>query len=303
MQEHYFETIIIPSDCEEVFADFLLETTQNAIEERNIDLDISKIINNPLYLNAGGTFSSAKAFVVYSSNDTQDTLIPFLKDFCTELSDRLEQTISVAYQIKCYKNQDWIQNYKDSVTPVKCGKFYIRPSWYESVEGSIDILINPALAFGSGHHASTAMCLQMLSDMSLEGKDVLDVGCGSGILSIAAKKSGGNVHLCDTDPLAVNESRKNFALNALKVDKIWEGSIDKAPQKYDVIIANILAEVIKMLYQDFIKALKPHSVLILSGILEDYYQSVLETFKGFQILEILHKDEWVGIKLTQKEYN
>ncbi|PAF44746.1 50S ribosomal protein L11 methyltransferase [Helicobacter sp. 11S02596-1] len=330
MQEHYFETLIIPSDCDEVFADFLIEITQDAIEERDIHSDVSKILDNPIYLNISQIPSPKKALIVYGSSSPEDSLIPALKDFCSQLSTRLNQNIGVAYESKICKNQDWIQNYQASITPIWCGRFYIRPSWCEppktpdelangacgeAVQKShqtqnlgeaknpqkvIDILIDPALAFGSGHHASTAMCLQMLSEMDLSGKDVLDVGCGSGILSIAAKKLGARVQMCDTDVLAVKESQKNFALNALEVDKIWEGSIQQAPQKYDLIIANILADVLKLLHQDFLHALKPHSVLILSGILEDYESSVLETFTDFEVLEILHLDEWVGVKLTQK---
>ncbi|PAF46919.1 ribosomal protein L11 methyltransferase [Helicobacter sp. 12S02634-8] len=304
MQEYYFEMVLWVSECPEVFADFLIEHTGGAIEEREPPkdpmADMAILSQKCHYIHTQALPQVAKIFVIYTDKDPKTALIPDLHEFCSIVSVRLGYPVGAAYAIKQCKNQDWIQSYQDSITPITCGQFHIRPSWHQKIEGKIDMIIDPALAFGSGHHSSTAMVLQMLSSMSLEGKDVLDVGCGSGILSIGAKKLGARVHLCDTDPLAIDESYKNFALNGLCVDGIWEGSIDKAPQKYDIIIANILADVIKMLYGDFLFALKPQSILILSGILEDYKQSVLDTFKDFRVLEISDKDEWVSIKLTQK---
>ncbi|PAF43307.1 50S ribosomal protein L11 methyltransferase [Helicobacter sp. 11S03491-1] len=300
MQEHYFETIIIPSDCAEVFADFIIEITGEGIEEKDIQSDISKILQHPVYFNISSLCLPQKAYIVYSVSNPQDKLIALIENLCLELSERLEHVIGFAYQTKICKNEDWIENYKNSIIPIVQGKFYIRPSWYQPLKDKIDIVIDPALAFGSGHHASTSMCLEFLCQTSLKGKDILDVGCGSGILSIGAKKLGGNVHLCDTDEFAIIESKKNFALNGLNIDKIWQGSVDKTNHLYDVVVANILADIIKILSQDFMNVLKPCSILILSGILKEYEQSVLDKFSDFKILGILNKEGWVGLKLTQK---
>lgn len=300
MQEHYFETIIIPSDCPEVFADFIIEATGEAIEEREFSEDALNMIENCQFVNIKTLQNSQKAFVVYSLSDPNDGLIPSLSGFCFQLTERLGGCIGFAYGVKKCKNQDWITEYKKSITPIKRGKFYIRPTWEESFKGLIDIVIDPALAFGSGHHCSTSMCLEMLSGIDLNGKEFLDVGCGSGILSIAAKKLGARVDLCDTDELSILESEKNFSLNGLIPDNIWQGSIDKSQKTYDVIVANIIADVIVMLYPDFLYSLKPRSILILSGILKEYEQKILDRFREFECLDILEKDGWISLKLTQK---
>lgn len=300
MQEHYFETIIIPSDCPEVFADFIIETTGEAIEEREFSQDALKMIEDCQFVNIKTLQNPQKAFVIYSLSNPNDDLIVSLSDFCLQLTERLGDRVGFAYGVKKCKNQDWISEYKKSITPIKRGRFYIRPTWEESFEGLIDIVIDPALAFGSGHHCSTSMCLEMLSGIDLDGKELLDVGCGSGILSIAAKKLGARVDLCDTDELSITESEKNFALNGLKPDNIWQGSIDRCKKTYDVIVANIIADVIVMLHPDFVHSLKPRSILILSGILKEYEQKILHRFSEFECLDILEKDGWISLKLTQK---
>lgn len=343
MRENYFKSILIPNRYPEAFADFILESTQEAIEERELCLDIVDTATKSetkssdlgtLYLQnlelkyihiqclpafqeniqdfaqsdlESPKKASLKTFIVYSKSNPKSTLLPILSKFCLELSHRAKKEIGFAYQIKKYKNKDWIQNYQQNVQPVSCGKFYIRPSWHEKFPNKkdtqnekIDLIVDPSLAFGSGHHASTAMCLEFLSNTPLEGKTMLDVGCGSGILSLAGKKLGAEVEMCDNDILAVKESKKNFTLNGLKPDKIWQGSINHTHKKYDVIVVNILADIIKMLQSSINNALKSDSILILSGILEEHQTSVLKKFNNLKPLEVLYIDGWVGLKLTQK---
>ena len=108
---------------------------------------------------------------------------------------------------------------------------------------------------------------------------VIDVGCGSGILGLACKKLGATVALCDTDPLSVESTKENFALNTETVDALWEGSINKAEGTYDVVIANIIADVLRFIAKDLKAAVEKEGYLILSGILdkkEDLVKAVIQ---------------------------
>ncbi len=191
------------------------------------------------------------------------------------------------------ENIDWIKAYQDSVTPIEAGKFWVYPSWHKPKEDKINIIINPALAFGSGHHATTYSCLQAISKYVTKGKSFLDVGCGSGILALAAKKLGAIVDLCDTDPLAIESSKENFALNQENYNKIWVGSINKTNKKYDIIVANIIADVLVAISSE-LKA-KFKEVLILSGILNTKEAKVQKAFEDLKLIERICKDEWVTL--------
>ena len=97
----------------------------------------------------------------------------------------------------------------------------MRPSWSEAKEGKIDILIDPALAFGSGHHETTSSCLLAIDEFVKKGDSLLDVGTGSGILAIAATKKGAVVDVCDTDEICIESTKSNFALNNQEINKSW----------------------------------------------------------------------------------
>jgi ribosomal protein L11 methyltransferase len=199
------------------------------------------------------------------------------------------------------ENQDWIRNYQESVQPIEAGPFYIHPEWYAPQEGKINILINPALAFGSGHHATTHSCLEAIGTYVGEGQTLLDVGCGSGILALAARKRGARVELCDTDPLAIESAEENFRLNGENYDAIWEGSAHKSDKHYDVVVANIIADVLKAIAPQLKARMAKDSLLILSGILDKKEAIVTAAFQDLELLERKKKDEWVTLIYTHKK--
>jgi len=224
--------------------------------------------------------------------------LTFVKEALVSLCESLDRPIKMEYKLEQKENIDWIKSYQDSIEPIEAGKFYISPSWYEEKQEFINIKIDPALAFGSGHHATTFSCLEAISEFVDETKSVIDVGCGSGILGLACTKLGATVDLCDTDPLSVNSTKENFELNGEKYNNLWEGSVDKRDKskgEYDVVVANIIADVLRFLASDLKQACVNDGVLILSGILDKKEDLVVESFKELKLIKRTLKDEWVTL--------
>ena len=221
--------------------------------------------------------------------------LTFVKDALISLAGNLDHPIEMEYTLEEKENVDWIKTYQDSIQPIEAEKFYIFPSWYEPKEELINIKIDPALAFGSGHHATTFSCLEAISNYVEADDKIIDVGCGSGILGLACKKLGANVELCDTDPLSVESCKENFELNEESYEKLWEGSIDKAEGTYDIVIANIIADVLRFIAKDLKSACKEDGLLILSGILDKKEALVKESFKDLKLEKRTLKDEWVTL--------
>ena len=225
-----------------------------------------------------------------------DTIVLRTSDSTEKIEQQLKElNIECKVSKEEKENIDWIKAYQDSVQPIEAGEFYIHPQWHEAKEGKINILINPALAFGSGHHATTFSCLQAISKYVKSGDTLLDVGCGSGILALASTHKGAIVDLCDTDELAVDSSKENFDLNNKEYNNIWIGSANKTDKKYDVVVANIIADVLRMIANELKSKLNSNSYLIVSGILDKKEHIVTNAFSDLDIIERIQKDEWVTI--------
>ncbi len=270
MSKYYFELTLKPNNNYELFLDLLTSITDDAIEE----LDDTLIVR---------------------SEEELDDLIFGIKEFMETLNIKCE----IIYEKK--ENLDWIKQYQQSVKAVEVGNFYIRPQWEEKKEDKIDIIINPALSFGSGHHETTSSCIEAIDEFVNEGQTVLDVGTGSGILAIAAAKKGCVVDICDTDEVCVIDTKSNFELNSVTFNDSWIGSTNKATKKYDVVIANIVADVLVMIASDLKKCLNEGGILIISGILDKHINRVLSKFSDLEQLKLIHKNEWMSVVFTSKK--
>jgi ribosomal protein L11 methyltransferase len=135
----------------------------------------------------------------------------------------------------------------------------------------------------------------MISKYIKSKQTILDVGCGSGILGIASAKLEAIVDICDTDKLAVNDSIKNFKANNVKCNNFWDGSCNKTTKTYDVVIANIVADVLSFIHKDLKKVTSKDGILILSGIMDKHQDKVLKKFQDCELIEKIQKNEWVTL--------
>ncbi|MCK9473182.1 50S ribosomal protein L11 methyltransferase [Sulfurimonas sp.] len=274
MQEHYFELKVSVSSHHSLFCDFLADTLPIGFEETD------------------------DGFII-RSEDNLETIIWGLEQFAEALTKALGENIEVECTQKKLDNSDWVRLYQESIQPLVIDKFYIHPTWDAPHEELINIEINPALAFGTGHHPTTASSLRAIAKYVKEGDRVLDVGCGSGILGIGAIKIGAIVDACDTDIASVENSKQNAELNLVKFENLWEGSCAQTKNSYDVVVANIVADVLTFIANDLKSVLKDAGVLILSGILDKYESKVLKFYQDFEILERIAQDEWVTLILKK----
>ena len=205
------------------------------------------------------------------------------------------------------QDSDWENSWKDYFDILNIGeKFVIVPTWreYENEEDKYVINIDPGMAFGTGGHETTSLCIKNLEKYVKPHDDIIDVGCGSGILSIAASYlTDGEIKAVDLDKLAVDVSRENFALNNLENRiAVEEASLlTKETKKYNIIVANILAHIIELMLDDAYKLLEDGGYYITSGIIKDKKDELLEKMleRGFKLVEETSDNEWYSFVVTK----
>jgi ribosomal protein L11 methyltransferase len=228
---------------------------------------------------------------------------------CKALEDRLallKENFPVLYRLN-YKEldeEDWAETWKAFFKPQKIGrKIVVKPSWCEYSAGPGDIVLelDPGMAFGTGTHPTTALCINLLEDYLNKGDWFLDVGTGSGILMIAAFRLGaGFVCGLDKDPIAIEVATANLELNGVGSQKyaLQTGNLlSEIRDKYNFIAANIFTHVILELLDNLHQALAKGGIFVCSGIFEKNKSLVIAAMKkiGFEILEIRSKEEWTAI--------
>lgn len=219
-----------------------------------------------------------------------------------EIKSTLDRTLDIGY----INDEDWENSWKASYQPLYIGdKLLVVPDWLDpELDGRVALRLEPGLTFGTGSHATTRMCLEALETYAASGKKVLDLGCGSGILGIGALVLGCECAVgCDVDPKSPEMAASNAALNGIGSDRfaVYAGDIltDEGMRKflgsgYDIVFANIVADVIIPLSAIVRRFMAEGAVMICSGIIDDRAAEVEAELQknGFRILRHLHEEEW-----------
>jgi len=268
-----------------------LEIFSYAFESSNKSKNISKLL---IWLPA-----------FYWDKNKREKLEETLKDLIIENGQNIN-----LYRWDFLKDGDWLNTWKNFWEFQLIGRdFLVLPCWLDlpsKYKKKVVLKIDPGAAFGTGDHPSTSLCLEMLEKTIVKEKTFLDVGCGSGILSIAAQKLGvKELHVIDNDYLAINSTRENLKLNFGQISSftIHQGSFLEIKRRnllknYDLICCNIIASVIKPLIPHFYKVLNSQGSLILSGILESQKKEIIKLLNlyHFKIDNVLSKKDWICIK-------
>lgn len=208
-------------------------------------------------------------------------------------------------RVEILEDKDWEREWMQHYRPMQFGqRLWVCPSWLEPPDpNAVNLLLDPGLAFGTGTHPTTAMCLQQLDGMPLTGKTVIDYGCGSGILAVAALKLGSALALgVDNDPQALAACQDNAARNSIPPENLpvaFPNDVEHTAweQQADVVIANILAGPLIDLSDVLLRFLRPAGTLLLSGLLQSQADALCAHYAGSLQLRIVgEKDGWVCLQ-------
>lgn len=236
------------------------------------------------------------------SRDKVESLGKYLVRVGIARAENLDTVISV----KAIDDIDWIKQYQQSFQSIVIDNVVVKSTWDEADYGDkLQITIEPKMAFGTGHHETTQLCVaQLLKDIK-PGDKLLDLGCGSGILSILAAKLGASEALgLDIDLAAIENARENVVINQVDpIVQIQFGSMEKVNRSgyYDVVVSNLIKDEIYNLFENFMRSLKTGGVMILSGILTDQEAEFLNflSLKRVRGNLITRKNEWICCRVIK----
>lgn len=305
-------TIESTHEASELVADLLWDISEQGVNiyDKQDLMDLIQTQGFWDYVDAEAFNLDDKVYIkAYFKADEIDEKVEEVKARLAELKLRsLYPLGTLEMTINDVDDKAWFENWKKTYKPIECKKIMIVPKWInEEFKDKIVIKMDPGMAFGSGEHESTKMCLEFLQEIKVEGKSVVDVGCGSGILALSAKALGAkDIEAYDIDDIAVSAAKINAKENGFEDIKIENSNLlEKSNKTFDVVLANITSEVLKMLAKSLRKYVNKDGIVIISGILESLEHEVLKAFTDldFEVMDRKHKGEWVAFKLKVKDGN
>lgn len=260
--------------------------------------------DDPVYepeLNTTPLWNHTKVTGLFEADADIDSIQPILDNAASMLG------LSLEFKIEILEDKDWEREWMDSYHPIKFGeRLWVCPSWREVPdESAVTLMLDPGLAFGTGTHPTTAMCLQWLDSIDCHNKTVIDYGCGSGILGIAALLLGADKMIgIDIDPQAVQATQANAERNQISPNRL---EVKLPPYDSElqaqIVVANILAGPLAHLAPTIAALVEDNGLLALSGILASQAQEVVDAYSPwFRIDSITEHEEWVrivGMKTSQ----
>ena len=236
----------------------------------------------------------------YCNLDDTENVLAYLKDSFKALTD----AGSLRIQVGTVEGDAWVEKFKETFKPIETDKIVICPEWQSVQTDKLTLLLDTGVAFGTGQHETTSMCLQFAEHIDLTGKRILDVGCGSGILGLSALLLGGDfAELVDIDKQATDVALHNAQINGLtKKCSIKTGNLtEQTSGKFDVVFANLTADILALLHDDISTVIHKNTIVVLSGILDIKLQQVADLYSDlFGVLETKSQGEWRALLLKTK---
>lgn len=295
----------VPAEYGEVVAEFFQEEGAGGVVFDDPGILEERQFQDDEYL--GKEFAIPQHFGVRSYLPVDDRLGDRLTRIKRRLFDALGLTVE--FGLKQVKEEDWAEAWKRYFKPERIGKIVIKPSWEDyTPDGNETVIeLDPGMAFGTGTHPTTRLCLQLLQDQISPQTVMLDVGTGSGILALAGAKLGAQkVCAMDIDPVAVRVAVENIRRNRLeKIIEVYEGNLLDRPldSKFNLVVANIITNAIVELVPQLEKVLMPGGTFIASGIIAERLPEVMEclTKQGFVDVKQIFEEGWVGLVAFRSE--
>ncbi|MBP8986150.1 MAG: 50S ribosomal protein L11 methyltransferase [Syntrophobacterales bacterium] len=288
--------ISTPPQLVDALSNFLTESGAKGVFQEEVLEEARNVTDEP------AETEELKAY--FAANPANEKKIAAIHKYIDSLSEIFPDLKKPSVKTQLISDADWGEQWKKYFKPIRLAEnIVIKPTWerYTPLHREIIVDIDPGMAFGTGQHASTRMCLEAMEDILLKDRKVqkwrvLDVGTGTGILAIAAAKLGAeSVRGLDTDPKAVEVARKNVLINGVEDRvRIVNADVRKATGTFDLVVANLTAETLLKLKNHLVSLTGPGRYLIASGIIEQNAKKVEESFaRTLSIQRVLREKEWV----------